>query len=35
VAYDVLLCPFVLYAVVRFGGYSGWASVADASPDRW
>ena len=27
VAYDVLLCPFVLYAVVRFGGYSGWASA--------
>src|SRR5262245_24825350 len=25
VAYDVLLCPFVLYAVVRFGGYGGWA----------
>ena len=21
VAYDILLCPFVLYAVVRFGGY--------------
>src|SRR5262245_45046280 len=27
VAYDILLCPFVLYAVVRFGGYSGWASA--------
>ena len=25
VAYDILLCPFVLYAVVRFGGYGGWA----------
>jgi rod shape-determining protein MreD len=25
VAYDILLCPFVLWAVVRFGGYSGWA----------
>jgi rod shape-determining protein MreD len=25
VAYDVLLCPFVLYVVVRFAGYGGWA----------
>jgi rod shape-determining protein MreD len=25
VIYDILLCPFVLYAVVRFGGYGGWA----------
>jgi rod shape-determining protein MreD len=25
VAYDILLCPFVLYVVVRFGGYGGWA----------
>ncbi len=25
VAYDILICPFVLYAVVRFGGYGGWA----------
>jgi len=27
VAYDILLCPFVLYAVVRLGGYSGWAAA--------
>ncbi|HUL26441.1 MAG TPA: rod shape-determining protein MreD, partial [Streptosporangiaceae bacterium] len=27
VAYDILLCPFVLYAVVRFGGYRGWATA--------
>jgi rod shape-determining protein MreD len=32
VAYDVLLCPFVLYAVVRFGGYSGWASAGRRQP---
>ena len=35
VAYDILLCPFVLYAVVRFGGYSGWATAGGASPSRW
>ena len=27
VAYDLLLCPFVVYAVVRFGGYGGWATA--------
>jgi hypothetical protein len=32
VAYDVLLCPFVLYAVVRFGGYGGWAAAGRRQP---
>ena len=27
VAYDLLLCPFVVYVVVRFGGYGGWATT--------
>jgi rod shape-determining protein MreD len=27
IVYDVLLSPFVLYAVVRFGGYGGWATA--------
>ncbi|HYA50332.1 MAG TPA: rod shape-determining protein MreD, partial [Streptosporangiaceae bacterium] len=33
VAYDILLCPFVLYAVVRFGGYSGWAAAGRREPE--
>jgi len=33
VAYDILLCPFVLYAVVRFGGYSGWATAGRREPE--
>jgi len=33
VAYDVLLCPFVLYAVVRFGGYGGWAAAGRRQPE--
>jgi len=33
VAYDILLCPFVLYAVVRFGGYSGWATARRREPE--
>ncbi len=33
VAYDILLCPFVLYAVVRFGGYSGWAMAGRREPE--
>jgi rod shape-determining protein MreD len=27
VVYDILLCPFVVYAVARFGGYGGWATA--------
>ena len=27
VVYDILLCPFVMYAVARFGGYGGWAAA--------
>ena len=34
VAYDILLCPFVLYAVVRFGGYGGWAMAGGVSSSR-
>ena len=33
VAYDILLCPFVLYAVVRFGGYGGWATAGRREPE--
>jgi rod shape-determining protein MreD len=33
VAYDLLLCPFVVYAVVRFGGYGGWATVGARPAD--
>jgi len=34
VAYDILLCPFVVYAVVRFGGYGGWAATGVREPGR-
>jgi rod shape-determining protein MreD len=34
VAYDLLLCPFVVYAVVRFGGYGGWATAGVRPADR-
>jgi rod shape-determining protein MreD len=27
VVYDLLLCPFVVYVVVKFGGYGGWATT--------
>jgi hypothetical protein len=33
VAYDILLCPFVLYAVVRLGGYGGWAAAGRRQPE--
>jgi rod shape-determining protein MreD len=33
VAYDLLLCPFVVYAVVRFGGYGGWATAGARPAD--
>jgi rod shape-determining protein MreD len=32
VVYDILLCPFVVAAVVRFGGYGGWAAAAARRP---
>ena len=32
VVYDILLCPFVVYAVVRFGGYGGWATAGAREP---
>ena len=32
-AYSVLLCPFVVYAVVRFGGYGGWAAAGEREPE--
>ncbi len=32
VVYDILLCPFVVYAVVRFGGYGGWATTGARGP---
>jgi rod shape-determining protein MreD len=34
VAYDLLLCPFVVYVVVRFGGYGGWAAAGVREPGR-
>jgi len=34
VAYDLLLCPFVVYLVVRFGGYGGWAGTGVREPER-
>ena len=33
VAYDLLLCPFVVYVVVRFGGYGGWAAAGGRGPE--
>ncbi|HYB85937.1 MAG TPA: rod shape-determining protein MreD [Streptosporangiaceae bacterium] len=33
VIYDILLCPFVLYAVVRFGGYGGVGIAAAREPE--
>jgi rod shape-determining protein MreD len=33
VAYDILLCPFVVYAVVRLGGYGGWATTGARGSD--
>ncbi|HEY6278784.1 MAG TPA: rod shape-determining protein MreD [Streptosporangiaceae bacterium] len=32
ILYDILACPFVLYAVVRFSGYGGWATVGTGEP---
>ena len=32
VFYDILLCPFVVYAVVRFSGYGGWATARARAP---
>ena len=34
VAYDLLLCPFVVYVVVRLGGYGGWAAAGGRGPER-
>src|SRR5215831_7719012 len=33
VVYDILLCPFVMYAVARFGGYGGWAAAGTRAPE--
>jgi rod shape-determining protein MreD len=33
VAYGILLSPFVVYAVVRFGGYGGWAASGARRPE--
>ncbi len=33
VIYDILLCPFVLYAVVRLGGYGGLAIAGGREPE--
>jgi rod shape-determining protein MreD len=33
VVYDILLCPFVMYLVVRFGGYGAWAAAGAREPE--
>src|SRR5262249_1158963 len=32
VVYDILFCPFVVYIVVRFSGYGGWATARARAP---